>query len=779
MATKKQYFNLVPPMAGIDKKSSFRQQPPYATPDCQNVRPSGTIASRDRIGQRPGLVKAFYEQLGSGNPVRMLAEVDVVKNDGRTYWADYFNGSSLASDWSTASWVGTAPLILQTGQLVSTYTSNVGAVRTALSDFDTSSDYVIELFIVPYLGSFDGIYRIYFRMDNTTPDFSDAGTMAELTLTDSTYEGRLVNTSGGFGTEYTMSNGAITLPSYGIFKVIVSGDNVKAYWQGTEIEDQDVGAAAGARFGFGMETISANATAMISGFRIQYYQTAYSKITRKFLCASSNGTLYKDTWMGSLSAISSNLTIADDRLIHAQERLQKLYIADYEDPVAEGTDGVVSGTSFDSATYTDWSTLDMDTYSYVLVIASGGGAITADTYTISNIAAGNLTLGSAPGDGTAAVFSIERAPKIFDPADDSFTIWPATNGGQVPSGCYVIALYRDRLVLAKDHVWYMSRQGDPLDWDYSSADTDTQRAIAGSNEDAGLIGARVTALLSWHDDYLLFFADTQIWRLRGDPAYSGQLDNVSTTVGCVDKGAVCTTPEGAVIWLSNDGIYGMASVAASNPEKLSKTLPDDLKNIDPKRYTVTMKYDIINEGVHIYITPVDSAAGTHYWFEWETKTFWPDVFGNNNHQPTALIDYVGEDTTDSGVLLGGKDGYIRKHSDLAENDDQTAITSYIDYGPMQLASDYYEGILQEVIGKPSIGSGDVRAYVYVGDNNEAANEASIFMSGSFPLAGLNSKIRPKARGGSFKIRLSNDENRTWGMENLTCSKSQKGKQRSF
>jgi len=60
--------SIVFPLGGIHRSFAFPAQPPYTTPDAENVRSAGTITGRTRGGTRPGLVRAFAEQLGS-NPI--------------------------------------------------------------------------------------------------------------------------------------------------------------------------------------------------------------------------------------------------------------------------------------------------------------------------------------------------------------------------------------------------------------------------------------------------------------------------------------------------------------------------------------------------------------------------------------------------------------------------------------------------------------------------------------------------------------------------------------
>jgi len=84
---------------------------------------------------------------------------------------------------------------------------------------------------------------------------------------------------------------------------------------------------------------------------------------------------------------------------------------------ASGTDGVVSGTSFDSATFTDWVTQGIVAGTDTVDITDGTGP-TLDEYDISVVEAGNLTLSSAPGDGTSLTFLVSRPVANYNLPDD-------------------------------------------------------------------------------------------------------------------------------------------------------------------------------------------------------------------------------------------------------------------------------------------------------------------------------------------------------------------------
>jgi len=779
MAKRKQ-INVVPPFGGLNNKVALNQKPPYTTPKCLNVWPKDVFKQQERIGRRPGLDLWNGTELGSGNPIYMLNSVDVIKSDNLTFWTDNFEGSSLDSVWSQASWSDALPSITSDG-LISDYNSHVGAVRTALSTIDLTSAFLIEIFVSPYNASYHGKFRLYAYLDDTTPDMDDEGVMAELTMEDGTgaYSGRLVDAKGGGADTTNFTSGNDGFPAAGVFSMLITTTNVKCYWRGAELCDVTVESHSGSRFGFGMYTTQANGVSLVPWFRIQYYDQNDRTIPRKILCASANGSLYRETYIDTLSALSTNLSLSNSHNIQSAERLQKLYISDYEELVTSKSDGVTSGTSLDSASISDWTTLDMNIYDYVVQIDSGSSA-TAGVYTISNIASGNLTLGSAPGNSSSVEFTIYRAPKIYDPKADTLTLWTATTGkGFVPPGGDLITTYRDRLVLAKDHVWYMSRQGDPLDWDYSGDVSDAQRAVAGSNSEAGRVGERIKAMIAHQDDYLLFICDNSFWRLRGDPAYGGQIDAVSQHIGIVDKTAWCITPENSVFWLSRDGFYNLPSIMNSVPQSISREkLPKELLNVDSKLYHVLLSYDIRFRGIHIYLTPKSGGVYKHYFFDYEFKSFFQVSIPENFH-PTSMLEFTSQDRSKSNVLFGCRDGYIRYFDEQFVRDGSTAISDYIYLGPMHCWNQYSSGKIEEIAGVLPINSGEIDWSLIVGNSHDQVlNNGTTMVTGTWDKEGYNLKQRPKIKSNSFLIKLESGEtNKPWAIDYIGIILSQSGTKR--
>lgn len=690
------------PALGIDRSASYRNIPPYTTPDAYNVRPKETIAGRARGGQRPGLTKAFPDDLGGY--IQMLAQVDTADDDPAFEWSDSFDRDStgLGDDWSTATWIGDEPDAATLLDGVATNSDAAGAVAKAL-DFDPEQSYRSEIMIVPNEGAHCGTYQLYLMMNDTTPNASTGGLIAEITLSGSSgsYSGKLIDSNTS--TEYAFASGSTGTAIPGWFSVIVDGDSVTCSWMGVTLLTQTVSAGAvatGSRVGFGMAPAADGDICMVDLFSVTGKPTEGSdkQGRRSYLVAAADDNLFVERVPGRMTQVEGVTLNADGRLLCAAQHMQKLYIA-------------------------------------------------------------------AP------------VPVIYDPKENTVTTWATTDGkGDVPQDCPLICCYRDRLVLAKEHLWYMSRQGDAYDFDYASADAtlDAGRAVAGQNSDAGQIAENITALIPSGDDYLVFGAMNSLWVLKGDPAYDGRIDCLSKTVGIIDRFAWCLGPASEVYFLSRDGLYLLPPGTSGLPQSLSRErLPEELLNVDVRQYEVSLSWDLEARGVHIYLTSNGGPQRYHWYYDAVNGGFWKDNLWIY-HDPFQAYPYRNNECV--RMLLGCRDGYIREYDPICQTDDGTAIVSYVDIGPFRLSDDWGDGMLADLVSVMARDSGDVVWKLYVGNTAEdtlrggaddtlGVNE---FAYGVWAGAGLQRKSRPRAKGGSARLRLRNYENSAWSMETITA-----------
>lgn len=783
------------PAGGVVKRLAYQHQAPFTTAEALNVRPKECMEGRERGGSRPGLCNAFMTQLGSGNPVRMITTVNYVQEDGLTFWSDSFNAATLGGEWSAASWINASLPSVYTGKYSSVeYNTTRGAVRTALSDMDTTQGYKVGIYIVPYMGAHHGTYKLFARMNNTTPVGTTDGVIATLTMTgtDGSYSGTLVGYNGGTATSYSFS-GTLSSVKAGWFTLLCSGTTYVAAWCGTQLSSQTLtlGANAGYRMGFGLDCTVAEGICLADTFRIDYRTNINKQVMRRPVIASANGSVYYESYAGTFETVAGSVNLTNDRHISAAERGQRLYIADTCEPRASGTSGSISAGVLDEAGIT-WSggSISIDVNNDVVELISGTfstGAV--GVFNITSVDPTNgITLATTSGvnpatySATNVSWRVLRGPKIFNPVTNGLSLFSADSGkGFVPAGCPLVCRYRDRLVWAGDpnnpHIWYMSRQGTPGDYNYGADVDDGQRAVGGASAPAGTVGEPIKALIPYQDDYLIFGLENSLWVMRGDPALGGSLDCISQNVGVVGAKSWCHGPNGEVIFLSRDGVYSVVGNAVQSISR--ERLPRDLINLDSNTYTILLAYDAVNRGVNILITTNSTNVRTQWWFDWDSKGFWPEQLPATM-EATSIYEHYAPSGDDSGVLLGCKDGYIRKFSYAVSNDDGTAFNSHVYYGPIKLgSSEYNDGLLVELIGTTAKKMcGDVNWAVHTGVDPETAVESTAFASGTWATAGTNYKERPRARGHCAYVKLSNGQtNTSWAIEKVTGVIKRAGAQR--
>lgn len=554
----------------------------------------------------------------------MLSQVTTVGSFGsgyHFYWSDDFSreGTTLGGGWSAASWgakLQPPTKAVLAGPYLERGSSD--AVRE-LMDFSTSSAYAVEMLIVPTGGSHWGTYIIYARLDNTTPDITQDGIRAAITLDGAAgnYDGTLTSYTGGVATSYAFAGGVTGSSKQGWFRVDVNANTVTVSWMGTQLVSQAVSANSGRRVGFGMQTKAVYPPAMclVDAFRVYGSPVGDTGELRRrtYLVASAGGNLYADRTLGQMAQVTGDAAdFSTTHFIQAAPRHQMLYVADWDAPKAVSTTGDLdaAGTTLSDANVADFTALSIDADNDLVVISNGAGLTTDGVYRIASVAAAGVLLTTAASTGVGTCFyRIERGPKIYDPARNIVTMWSADAGGDIPVGCKVICTYRDRLMLGGSdfdpHEWHAAKQGNPGDFNYNPTDpNDRQAAVLGSASEAGAIGDVLRALIPFRDDFVIFGCQGSMWVLRGDPAWSGQLDAISHEVGILSAKSWCEGPQGEIYFMSYDGLYMLPPSAQGTPKPLSPTkLPRDLQRLDPGSQEVLLEWSDEEQGVHIYVSP--------------------------------------------------------------------------------------------------------------------------------------------------------------------------------
>lgn len=813
------------PAGGLNERFAYQKQPPYTCSHARNVYTEGTIESRLRGGSRPGLQKALPTEIGGGNAINMLANVRTVQSPPTASTFTEPFAAALDEAWTDLS--GTrmvAPTI--SGGIASTteITSIAGASLdlTNTTDFPTAGVETTKAITVGFTipvateswgaGHWNSNYFIFFKMDDTTPDIAN-GIVVNFNLlswySDGVFHYEIdVWTGTGVSsiTDYGLRTfnplvdiddfhsliglylGVNILPASsdvtfyatlepsGLLRVAPQGGSGLTYdWS------HKLGDFTGDTIAFGLQDQETHNAIVpqIDDFTLSYTDKGDVASTPSVrIVAGSNNQIWREVRTGNTQVMEqadgapenpNALDLTTDHVMTIQ-RSGVLYMADH------GVKYSGTGVSVDGDTLTDGSvdfTTDVDLNGDYCEIT--GSSDTDDlangTYVITARTTTTLTLSSVSATSDTANYRVVRGLKTYTSGTD-LVARHSSSVGSLPLNCKIVTLYRDRLCLTGDDDnptnFYMSRGGDLTDWFASGLVTDGWRPLAGvidAVDVGGLIALPLTALIPYLDDYLIFAAADAMWILRGDFAMQGFTDVLSRKVGIIDRRAWTTTPEGVLYFLSKEGVYKILPGAQQYPTPVSKDkTPVSLLNIDTDLVSPSLQYDLRRGVVQIYLTSQATGVGiAGYWVDVRTDGFWPMVT-NPDYEPTATTlheAFTGETNT---VLLGCRDGYIRRYSNQAGDDDGIAFTSSILLGPFgQVGIETMIHRLQSVL---SSDSDDIYWCVRTGNSPEEAMYPA-FIAGETPgtwSAGSNSWSDVRTSGGACYVFIATTNR--WALESL-------------
>lgn len=885
-------LDLVWPLGGVDRRVSFQTQPPWTTPVAVNVRVDGTVSYRQRGGSRPGLRRAINTQLPG--PIRLLTKVSELRSRTAADVATGFYGELVGLDAPSWNDNPSTTIVDSLGRISGIMGANVSlAFPSEITDrVDTTVTTEVSTYVspcnedVPYSGSVKISIASPFDADPTI-----AGFVAVLNLSNGSYHCVLTEYLADAVVQTTTTPIKTDFPEApGLFTVrFTPSGSMTAWFRGVLLGALSVGTAKGPSSS--VTVVSGNESICISQYHYNFSSLpssneCFSSSRKDTLVAIADGKLYVEDSNTGLKHVSSAITFGDCQRYSADDREQKLYIADYgvayseEIEIAspydtltfsadveaigvtsahrveisktnhgvnsiqqvEVTAAVDGGTfrlrygtlwtgdiaydasaadikaaleaisTIDSVTVTGttptWTVtfggtlaktnviplyMDATKLTASVGVASGGVKIITvgygdenivGTYAIDSVSGTDVTLSSAIPASTTFTASVRIAvpPKIFDPQTETISVHTATAGkGFVPTGARCVAIYRDRVVYAgaddEPGVWWMSRQGDPDDWDITQEDSGA--AIGASNAPAGKLGDPITALIPHGDLCLIFGCRSSLWICRGDPGYGGEVDQLSRKIGIIDQHAWTRTPDDMVVFLSTDGLYVIPAGCAGSPTSLSRErLPDELLGLSPENYAVTLEYDTEARGIHIFATRTDIESANKHWFmDWETKSFW-EVLLKKDHEPISTFERNIFGTGFNQVLIGGRDGYIRVFDRLMETDDGETFDSYCYFGPMAMANPESEAILTEITGEIPESSGPIGWEVKCAQTAQQSVKTSPQATGVWSGEGLQYTARPRVRGGAMVIKLFNAvAGRRWVFERATAYLRQGGLRR--
>jgi len=434
--------------------------------------------------------------------------------------------------------------------------------------------------------------------------------------------------------------------------------------------------------------------------------------------------------------------------------------------------------------------------------AGGATAFLTTSDISSNDAKGDMHPNPIPH---ANISAITAKPHWYD-----WTVYPdvtvdsvVTSYGTMPNKAYLGCLYRGRCVISGNpeapFQWYMPRQANPFDFAYVA--NDAQSPVKGGSSDAGELGDIVRALIPYKDDYLIFGCATSMWYLAGDPAEGGSINELDLTVGIFGANSWCFDGTGTLYFWGTNGIY--STTIPGTPRCVSQfSLPGLVgdEKADPSTHRITMAYDRSRSGLLISITLLADGTNSNYFYDLRTideggvAGFFPESYPEECG-PYSLFYYAANSTTYRDLLVGCKDGYIRKFSDSAKDDDigatDEAISSHVVFGPIPTGSNpFKKGKLTKLecvtAGGRSSGSQsdtDAASYkVFADDSAEGvlekvyADTPSIAGALRVPGRQRGGSIRKKVQAAFLGIKLFNStKTKTWGFEQLLINLKDSGR----
>lgn len=423
-----------------------------------------------------------------------------------------------------------------------------------------------------------------------------------------------------------------------------------------------------------------------------------------------------------------------------------------------------------------------------------------DSSSVNNATvAGTQALGDATE--TPFCFSAELFGKLYFADGFGYKVYTHSNttahdwtptAGSLPGDqgnnitCRLIEAWRGRIVLsglASDpYNWFMSKLGNPLDFDYAPTVETELDAVQGGNGFIGKVPDVINCIIPYNDDVLLFGCDHSIWMMSGDPQSGGRLDLVTDTVGIAFGRPWTQLPDGTLMFFSNSGsVYRMAP-GGGKPKNITE------ENIDPlitptnlNTHIVRMAYDEQAEGVHMFITPLTTGVATHWFYDIRHDGWFKVTYPDNNFNPVSLLIFDGDSPGDRVMMLGGEDGYVRRYSSAVARDDGTVFTSFAILGPIVAEKGRYPTILSDVQFIMDDTSGNVIYEIGVGDTAESAiADFAATFTGEVDTAnttidisaGKSKNINPRTRGyfQYFKVGTKTPGASTsWAIEYIQAS----------
>jgi hypothetical protein len=718
------------PLRGINRAFGREDQPDSTVWDALNVLPFDRTG-RLRAGQRSGTAKLWAAALGAPSTVQMLQQTTIAL-DPATVTADV---SQFSEDF--------------TAQVVGTNVGNIGGagVRWHVSQSTNTG-----------IAAATDVTRLQVKTVNSTAVAAyngsvnaAAGVVAPTLTLGSAYVLRATafqaNASGGGSAAAIMLHSRVNLSTY-------ADTSVRLHFWTDRVELFD-----------GTSTTSFTFSPALSGTALH---TIELRVNGDVFQAWVNGVMY-----ATLTTSVFNTQVG----------------------VGFGV-GSTGTAAHGVATFNVFSGKQLASYRQTNIVAVSNGAVyqgdIATQAALVTGGSGQLLSSGRPQSAFSAgkMYFVDgyviRRLNLTTRAMETYT----ATAGTAPTNCTLACMWRDRLVLAAPRDtpqnFFFSRVGTHTDWDYSVVN-DPAVAFAGNASTSGRIGEPIVALIPASDDVLYIGGDHCLWAVRGDPADGGSIDLISDAIGVLGPNAWCKSPDGTLYFVGTGGLFKLTRDGGL--ENISLTAyPQFFSNIDRGQNYVQMAWDRDRHGAFVFVSPVNTGAATHLWYDQRTESFWPLQYPDS-HGPISCLVYDGDAATDRVLLLGGRTGYVQQVSATNRNDDGTAMLSYVTLGPFNPAGDLASLLVGTDIDFGELATADqanpsrwgVTVTLLAGMDAYSVTEGQPHSTVTIdcPIQRRQKTLRQRLRGGWFAMKFANQATGNyWAFETASMMFEEAGKNRA-
>jgi len=377
--------------------------------------------------------------------------------------------------------------------------------------------------------------------------------------------------------------------------------------------------------------------------------------------------------------------------------------------------------------------------------------------------------------------------KVYNPQRGNLSAYESKSSGLIPPRCKLIASWNGRIVLARPadnaQQWFMSKQGDPYDWDIFPFTITEAQAVAGADSRTNVCPDIINALISIRDDLLIFGCDHSIHRMTGDPMAGGSFHPVSQETGMAFGRSFARDPEGNIYFFGTQGSVYRMDGAAQGVQRISEGKIDNrLQQVDLGVYRIEMEWNHEEDALRVFQVPYgDGGTIVASWcWESDTDSWHEDTYsrlGTTSYQPTTIYMSDGDAPSDRKLYFGCEDGRIRAFSRTATGDDGNPIDSFALIGPLGDGDEDVEALFTDFELVTSANQQGPYWNLYT---SPTADRPMHPVARGLALPGRAQRILARVRGSNvwFGIGLA-DKTARWSFESLACRAEPMGIKRAL